>query len=110
MEKNAKKQEQTTDLTKQCLEQLVLDRREGKYGMIAPMSWWAKELRKQEENRHLTQTDIIELAMHEVLSGKVSLKDLEKRMQEAGPAEAAAQDGAAEKPRKSDKKERKSAE
>lgn len=108
MEKSAKKHEKTKAETS-SLEQLVLDRKEGKYGLIAPIAWWAKELRKQEEHRHLTQTDIIELAMNDVLSGKVSSKELLKRMQEAGPAESAAAQELAPK-RKSDKKERKDSE
>jgi len=50
------------------------------------MSFWAKELRKLEEHRHLTQTEILELAMHQVLSGKVSDDDLVKKMAEAKPS------------------------
>jgi len=70
------------------LEQLVLDKKEGKYGVVALISFWAKELRKQEEHRHLTQTDILEKAMAEVLGGKIDLKDLEKRMLEGRSEES----------------------
>ena len=70
------------------LEQLILDKKEGKYGIVALISFWAKELRKQEENRHMTQTDLLEKAMADVLSGGVSSDTLEKRMMESGAKES----------------------
>lgn len=73
------------------LEQLVLDRKIGKYGLVAVISAWSKELRKMEEHRHLTQMEVLELAMTEVLSGKVSEKDVAKHMA-AAAAEAPAGD------------------
>lgn len=71
----------------QTLEQLVLDKRSGKYQVVEKISFWAKELRKLEEHRHLTQTEILELAMTEVLGGKVCEDDLAKKMAEAKASE-----------------------
>ena len=82
----AKKKEEKTqqieeELTPdQRLSKLVLDRKFGKYEIVDRISHWAKELRRMEEHRHLTQTEILELAMSEVLSGKVSEDMLEKEL------------------------------
>ena len=86
------------------LDQLILDRKEGKYGSVALISFRAKELRKLEENRNLTQTDLLERAICDVLGGKVSLDELEKQMLRgaAGAGEPEAKP-AAEKPKKSEK-------
>ena len=70
------------------LEKLILDRKEGKYAIVALISFWAKELCKLEENRHLTQTDLLEKAMAEVLGGHVAIEALEKRMMEGVAPEA----------------------
>lgn len=64
-----------------AVESLILDRATGKYQVVDRISLWAKELRRREENRHLTQTEILDLAMSEVLGGKVSEEELEKRLQ-----------------------------
>lgn len=81
------------------VEQLILDRKVGKYGVVPIISYWAKELRKMEIHRHLSQNEILELAMSEVLGGKVSEKDL---LEKARLAAAAGGNGAedSEKPRK----------
>ena len=81
------------------LEQLVLDKKEGKYGVVALISFWAKELRKVEEHRHLSQTELLDLAMAEVLGGKVDEKEVLKLLMAARPA-----DGKADGPAKEDKK------
>ena len=60
------------------LEQLILDRKEGKYRLVELTSYWAKQLRAREEHRHLTQTELLELALQQVLSGEAVEKDLEK--------------------------------
>jgi len=64
----------------QSLEQLILDKTSGKYEIVEVISYWAKHLRQQEEHRHLTQTEILELAMREVLNGTVSESDLKKKI------------------------------
>jgi hypothetical protein len=97
-EKVAKKKEKESEqASQQSLEQLVLDKKAGKYSIVPLISYWAKELRKMEEHRHLTQNEILELAMSEVLSGKVSEKELGKKFAEAVPEAPA--DGV-EKPKK----------
>ncbi len=74
------------------LEELVLNRKTGKYKIVDRISYWAKELRKLEEHRHLTQTEILELAMTEVLSGKVDEDELEKKVMAAVSANGAKKD------------------
>lgn len=60
------------------LEELILDYLPSKYTAIPLASLWAKELRRREENRHLTATEILELALGDVLGGKVDWKDAKK--------------------------------
>ena len=71
-------------------EELMLDFGEGKYSAIPMAAHWARELKKREENRHLTPAELLDLALREVLSGKVDWKDLKKAAAKAEPAEAEA--------------------
>jgi hypothetical protein len=66
-------------------EEMILNFPRGKYSAIPMAALWAKELKKREENRHLTPAELLDLAVREVLGGKVDWKDLKK---------AAAADGA----------------
>jgi len=81
--KKAKASDDVKESAPQSLEQLVLDKQTGKYKVVEKISFWAKELRKLEEHRHLTQTEILELAMTQVLDGRISDDELVKRMAEA---------------------------
>ncbi|MDE2291978.1 MAG: hypothetical protein KGL53_07840 [Elusimicrobia bacterium] len=83
----------------QSLEQLVLDKREGKYRVVELVSYWAKSLRQKEEHRHLTQNELLEEALEQVLSGKVAEKDVEKA-KETSPINDAPPEGALEKAKK----------
>jgi len=83
------------------VEKLILDRKFGKYGVIALISFWAKELRKREEHRHLSQTEVLDLAMTEILGGKVDEKEVLKLLESShSPADGKSADG----PAKGDKK------
>lgn len=59
-------------------EELILNFGKGKYSAIPMAALWAKELKKREENRHLTPAELLDLALREVLGGKVDWKDLKK--------------------------------
>ena len=67
------------------LEELILNRSYGKYQVVELISFHAKCLRGQEELRHLTQTEILERAMRDVLSGAVSEEELAKQVLAAPP-------------------------
>ena len=60
------------------VEELILNYQGGKYSAIPLAAVWAKVLRKQEEHRHLTQNEILDLALRDVLGGKVDWKDVKK--------------------------------
>ena len=75
--------------TKKSTEDMILDFGKGKYTAIPMAALWAKELKKREENRHLTPAELLDLALREVLGGKVDWKDL-KKVAAAEPAEAEA--------------------
>ena len=73
-------------------EELILNFGKGKYSAIPMAALWAKELKKREENRHLTPAEILDLALRDVLGGKVDWKDLKKAVAAAEPeAEAKAE-------------------
>lgn len=91
-----KKTDEADEKGVRSVDQLVLDKKEGKYRVVELVSFWAKTLKGKEEHRHLTQNEILELALHQVLSGEVSEKEIEKAKL-AAPAAPAADE---EKPKK----------
>lgn len=93
-----KKKEDVVEAVKPVsLDQLVLDKKEGKYRVVELVSFWAKTLRAKEEHRHLTQNEVLELALTQVLSGDVSEKEVEKLMAAAPKVAPPSED---EKPRR----------
>ena len=60
------------------IEEMILNFPLGKYSAIPLAAFWAKELRRREENRHLTANELLELALREVLGGTVDWKDVKK--------------------------------
>ncbi len=74
------------------IEELVLDYPIGKYSVIPLISLWAKEIKRREENRHMTPNEVLELAMREVLSGQVGWDDLKTLAAANGSAGHAAAD------------------
>ena len=59
-------------------EEMILNFPRGKYSAIPMAAIWVKELKKREENRHMTPAELLDLAVREVLGGKVDWKDLKK--------------------------------
>ena len=59
-------------------EELMLNFGKGKYSAIPLAALWAKELKKREENRHLTPAELLDAALRDVLSGKAGWKALKK--------------------------------
>ena len=59
-------------------EEMILNFPRGKYSAIPMAALWDKELKKREENRHLTPAELLDLAVRDVLGGKVDWKDLKK--------------------------------
>lgn len=93
-----KKAEDAAEAAKpMSLDQMVLDKKEGKYRVVELVSFWAKTLRAKEEHRHLTQNEVLELALTQVLSGEVAEKDVEKLKAAAPPTPVATEE---EKPRR----------
>lgn len=85
--KEAPKTEETP--VPKSLDEMILNYPRGKYSAIPLAALWSKELRRREENRHLTSNDLLEMALKDVLSGAVDWKDLKKAAAAAnGEAEA----------------------
>ena len=59
-------------------EEMILNFPRGKYSAIPMAALWVKELKRREENRHLTPAELLDLAVRDVLGGKVDWKDLKK--------------------------------
>lgn len=76
-----------TETVKKTTEELILNFGKGKYSAIPMAALWCKELKKREENRHLTPAELLDLALRDVLGGKVDWKDLKKVVAEAEPVE-----------------------
>ncbi len=66
------------EIAQKTTEELILNFGKGKYSAIPMAALWAKELKKREENRHLTPAEILDQALRDVLGGKVDWKDLKK--------------------------------
>ena len=66
------------EAVKKTTEELILNFGKGKYSAIPMAALWATELKRREENRHLTPAEILDLALRDVLGGKVDWKDLKK--------------------------------
>lgn len=75
------------------LEELILNFTVGKYTAIPMASIWAKELRRRDEFRHLTSTEILEMALRQVLEGTVGWKELKKVVAANGSTGAGIFDG-----------------
>lgn len=103
----AKKKEsgekQVAELRALPLEQLILDKAKEKYNLVPLAAAWAKEIKKTEEFRHMTQNEILDKALEDVISGAVTWATLDKAKESNGAAEAEEE---APKAKKKDKDEK----
>ena len=81
----SKKDADTPLPTPKPIEEMILDCQHDKYSAIPLAAVWAKELRRREENRHLTANEILEQALRDVLSGDVDWKTIKKLMSAPAP-------------------------
>jgi hypothetical protein len=94
-----KKEPKSGPQAEKSVEELILNYKLDKYSAIPLAALWAKELHRREENRHLTAMEVLEKALHDVLSGTVDWKNARKSIAAlpapvAGAGEPAAADGA----------------
>jgi hypothetical protein len=68
------------------VEEMILNYQLDKYSAIPLAALWAKELHRREENRHLTANEVLEKALHDVLSGAVDWKNARKLLSPAALA------------------------
>lgn len=61
------------------LQQLILDKAKEKYLIVPLAAEWAKELKKTEEFRHMTQNEILDMSLVDVITGKVTWEKLKAR-------------------------------
>ena len=86
MAREAKTKKNPDDFKGKTIEQLILDHGDGKYALVPLASTWALVLRRRDENRHLTQPELLDLALRQLLTGEID-EDTVK----ASAAELAAQ-------------------
>lgn len=77
------------------LEQMILDQPTGKYALVSLATSWALDLRRREEYRHLTQVEILDLAIKDLLSGRVTPEQVHSAAEVRAAALGAAQNGTA---------------
>lgn len=80
----AKKEAVKEASTVKTTEEMILNFPRGKYSAIPMAAIWVKELKKREECRNMTPAELLDLAVREVLGGKVDWKDLKKAAAAAG--------------------------
>ena len=72
------KQKRITEDGEVALEKMIADCGGRKYDLVIMASLWAKHLKKLEEFRNAPTAEIIANSIRQVLSGKVSWKDIDK--------------------------------
>jgi len=82
------------------LDQLILDKAKEKYLIVPLAAEWAKELKKSEEFRHMTQNEILDKSLVDVITGKVTWEKLKKAA--AAKLELAGEEEAPKKTKKED--------
>ncbi|MBI5203214.1 MAG: hypothetical protein HY925_16605 [Elusimicrobia bacterium] len=92
MAREAKNKKNPEDFKGKSIEQLILDQGEGKYGLVPLASTWALVLRRRDENRHLTQPELLDLALRQILTGEID-EDAVKASAEELAAQAVSPDG-----------------
>jgi hypothetical protein len=75
------------------IEEMILNHSADKYTLIPLAAAWAKVLRRKEEYRHLTTSEILSIALREVLNGAVDWKDVKTALSALGPIGEAAANG-----------------
>ncbi|MBI4052009.1 MAG: DNA-directed RNA polymerase subunit omega [Elusimicrobia bacterium] len=60
------------------LYQMILEQTHGKYDLVPLASQWARELKKQEETRNLSWHKVLEIAMKDAISGKITWKNIKQ--------------------------------
>lgn len=87
-EKKTKEKSEAPEVKEAPLEQLVLDQTDGKYGYVPLAAIWARELKRQQEFSALSTAQLLDAALKDVLTGKVTWETVEKLPKTDAEAEA----------------------
>jgi hypothetical protein len=60
------------------IEEILLDVKSGKYKLIPVATRWIAEISKKEEYKYFTFNQLLEAALKDILTGKVSIEEIEK--------------------------------
>ncbi|MDI6640826.1 MAG: hypothetical protein QME68_00750 [Elusimicrobiota bacterium] len=69
------KQEQKKD---KSLQELILDTNFSKYRLVPLATRWIEELKQKDEYKYFSTPELIETALKDILTGKVSIEEIEK--------------------------------
>ncbi|MBI4248355.1 MAG: hypothetical protein HY611_02540 [Elusimicrobia bacterium] len=86
MEPKVKKVEDPKSLQPLSLKELILDKAQHKYTLVPLAARWAKEIKKREDHRHLTNMEVLEAALSGVITGDFTWDKLPKQADENGAA------------------------
>jgi len=60
------------------LQELILDHAKEKYLIVPLAAEWAKELKRTEEFRHMTQNEILDKSLYDVITGAITWDKVKK--------------------------------
>ena len=95
MAREAKKKN-PEDSKDKTLEELILDHGDGKYALVPLASDYALVLRRRDEYRHLTQPELLDIALRHLLTGEVTEEQVQAQRAELAaqmPVELSLVDG-----------------
>ena len=88
-----KKEPKPQPQAEKSVEEMILNYQLDKYSAIPLAALWAKELHRREENRNMTAMEVLEKALHDVMSGVIDWKTARKLL---SPATVAGEAGVLE--------------
>lgn len=99
----------TNSLNHTPLESLILNYKNTRYPLVKVAVEWAKVLKRREGNQYLRNTDVLEMAIKDIITGTVDVKTIEKEKKALLEAAASATNEAEtkEKPKTKEKEEEK---
>lgn len=60
------------------LEKLVYDTKMNRYKLVNLAARWVRELKTKEEYKNIPYYELVDIALYDILTGKVKLEDIEK--------------------------------
>ncbi|MEW6040116.1 MAG: hypothetical protein AB1633_01175 [Elusimicrobiota bacterium] len=72
------KVEQNSTVEVTPIEKILLDSKVEKYKIVSVATRWIEEISKKEEYKYLTFNQLLEVALKDIITGKVSIEEIQK--------------------------------